>query len=155
MQGTFSGGTAASALEIMGPLREGRITHDIRLQVEPAPRDRTVTIATGTVGRDASTGWWVVPLPTIDPLIVAQSARQLPRYGPAFTYSHFLASESPAGHRGDARWHRRAGRGGPDPGRPPGTGPAAAVGERPERPHSASKAWFRVRFVGEGGGRRW
>ena len=40
MQGTFSGGTAASALEIMGRSRQGRTTHDIRLQVQPQPSGR-------------------------------------------------------------------------------------------------------------------
>ena len=151
MHGTFSGGTAASALEIMARWREGRTTHEIRSQVEPEPEGRTVTVATGRVGRDASTGWWVIPLPTIDPLVVAQSARQLPRYGPDFTYSHFLASDSPlataatlggigalaaaaqmpAARRALARL------------RPSGSGPTPAQRE---------KAWFRVRFVGEGGG---
>jgi short subunit dehydrogenase-like uncharacterized protein len=151
MHGTFSGGTAASALDIMARWRQGRTTHEIRRQVEPEPEGRRVTIDTGRVGRDASTGWWVVPLPTIDPLIVAQSARQLPRYGPDFTYSHYLAADTPlataatlggigalaaaaqipVARRALARL------------RPPGSGPTPAQRE---------KAWFRVRFVGEGGG---
>ncbi len=151
MHGTFSGGTAASALEIMARRRQGRTTHEIRRQVEPEPEGRAVTIATGRLGHDTSTGWWVIPLPTIDPLVVAQSARQLPRYGPDFTYSHFLASESPvataatlggigalaaaaqvpAARRALARL------------RPSGSGPT---------PAQRDKAWFRVRFVGQGGG---
>lgn len=151
MQGTFSGGTAASALEIMSRMRQGRTTHDIRRQVEPEPEGRKVTVVTGKVGRDASTGWWVVPMPTIDPLIVAQSARQLPRYGPDFTYSHFMATASavataatlggigalftaaqvPPVRRALARL------------RPSGSGPT---------PEQREKAWFRVRFVGEGDG---
>lgn len=153
MKGTFSGGTAASALEIMGRMRQGRTTHDIRLQVEPEPVGRTVTVATGWPGRDASTGWWVVPMPTIDPLIVAASARLLPRYGPAFTYAHFMATDGPLAtaaaiggigalftaaqippaRRALARL------------RPSGSGPTPAQREQ---------AWFRVRFVGEGGGTR-
>jgi short subunit dehydrogenase-like uncharacterized protein len=151
MQGTFSGGTAASALEVMARWREARTTHEIRRQVEPAPEGRRVTVAPGRVGRDPGTGWWVIPLPTIDPLVVAQSARQLPRYGPDFTYSHFLAADSPlasaatlggigalaaaaqvpAARRALARL------------RPPGSGPT---------PAQRAKAWFTVRFVGEGGG---
>jgi short subunit dehydrogenase-like uncharacterized protein len=151
MQGTFSGGTAASALEIMSRMRQGRTTHDIRLQVEPEPEGRKVTVVTGKVGRDASTGWWVVPMPTIDPLIVAESARQLPRYGPDFTYSHFMAvdgivataatlggigalftaAQIPLARRAVTRL------------RPSGSGPTSEQRE---------KAWFRVRFVGEGGG---
>ena len=152
MQGTFSGGTAASALEIMSRMRQGRTTHDIRLEVAPQPEGRKVTVVTGNVGRDSSTGWWVVPMPTIDPLIVAESARQLPRYGPDFTYSHFMASDGvvataailggigalftaaqiPQVRRALARL------------RPSGSGPT---------PEERDKGWFRVRFVGEGGGR--
>ena len=40
---------------------------------------------------DAETGFWLVPLPTIDPLVVARSAAALPRYGPDFTYGHYAA----------------------------------------------------------------
>jgi saccharopine dehydrogenase (NAD+, L-glutamate forming) len=35
-------------------------------------------------------GGWVVPFPTIDPQTVLRSARALERYGPDFTYSHYL-----------------------------------------------------------------
>ena len=153
MKGTFSGGTAASALEIMGRMRRGRTTHDIRLRVEPELVDRRVTVATGRVGRDTATGWWVVPMPTIDPLIVAESARLLPGYGPDFTYAHFMATDGPlataaaiggigalfaaaqipTARRALARL------------RPSGSGPT---------PAQRQQAWFRVRFVGEGGGTR-
>ena len=153
MQGTFSGGTAASALEIMGRSRQGRTTHDIRLQVQPQPSGRVVTVATGRPGRDSDTGWWVVPMPTVDPLIVAESARQLPRYGPDFSYSHNMASERalplagllggvgvlavaaqlPPARRALTRL------------RPSGSGPT---------PAQRDAAWFNVRFIGEGGGRR-
>jgi saccharopine dehydrogenase (NAD+, L-glutamate forming) len=151
LQGTFSGGTVASALEVMSRMRQGRATHDIRTQVEPQPDGRAVSIATGRVGRDASTGWWVIPMPTIDPLIVAQSARQLPRYGPDFTYSHFLATEGPLAAAATlggigtlaavaqvAPARRALARL-----RPSGSGPT---------PAQRDKAWFTVRFVGEGGG---
>ena len=149
MHGTFSGGTAASALEIMARWREGRTTHEIRRQVEPEPEGRSVTVATGRVGRDASTGWWVIPLPTIDPLVVAQSARQLPRYGPDFTYSHFLASDSPLATAATlggigalaaaAQIPRHAGPW-------PGCGPRAAARRRPSgtRPGSRSASSARA-----------
>ena len=153
MQGTFSGGTAASALEIMGRLRQGRTTHDIRRLVEGEPEGRSVRVVTGKVGRDRETGWWVVPMPTIDPLIVAESARQLPRYGPDFSYSHnwagqrasavigllggvsalFAAAQIPPARRALTRL------------RPAGSGPT---------PAQRAAAWFAVRFVGEGGGAR-
>ena len=153
MQGTFSGGTAASALEIMGRMRQGRTTQEIRRQVEPEPEGRSVQVVTGKVGRDLDTGWWVAPMPTIDPLIVAESARQLTRYGPDFSYSHslaverpvdlavmaggigvlFAAAQIPAARRALARF------------RPSGSGPTQA---------QRDAAWFKVRFIGEGGGKR-
>jgi len=153
MQGTFSGGTASSALEVLGRIRQGRAVQAVRRQVEPEPEGRSVTIDTGRVGRDPDTGWWVAPMPTIDPLIVAESARQLPRYGPDFHYSHNWAGGSPlalAGLLGGAgalvaaaqvpaarRALRRL--------RPSGSGPS---------PAQRGAAWFAVRFVGEAAGTR-
>ena len=34
-------------------------------------------------------GYWAVPMPTIDPQVIARSARALDRYGPDFTYGHY------------------------------------------------------------------
>ena len=152
VQGTFSGGTAASALEIMGRMRSGRITAELRRAAEGEPDGRAVRIVAGRPGRDPDTGWWVVPLPTIDPLIVAESARLLPRYGPDFSYSHYWAGESPlaagglmAGAGALAGLARiPAARRALSRLRPPGTGPSEAQRER---------SWFTVRFVGQGGGR--
>ncbi len=152
-RGTFSGGTAASAFEVMGRMRQARAARDIRRRVEPEPKGRSVRVITGTVGRDSDTGWWVAPLPTIDPLIVAESARQLPRYGPDFRYSHNWAGDNPAalaGMLGGAgalmaiaqfRTARRA----VLRRRPSGSGPT---------PAQRDAAWFVVRFVGDGGGKR-
>jgi len=151
VSGTFSGGTTASALEIMARLRVGRITHRIRREVEPDPPGRSVRVAPGRPGRDRDTGWWVLPMPTIDPLVVAESARLLPRYGPDFTYGHFLASERALAAAGAAvgagtlvavaqlpAARRAIGRL-----RPPGTGPS---------PEQRERSWFTVRFHGRGGG---
>jgi short subunit dehydrogenase-like uncharacterized protein len=33
---------------------------------------------------------WVLPVPTIDPITVLRSARALDRYGPDFSYGHYL-----------------------------------------------------------------
>ena len=152
-RGTFSGGTAASALEVMSRRRQGRATHDIRRLVEPEPEGRSVRVVTGRLGRDRDTGWWVAPMPTIDPLIVAESARQLPRYGPDFRYSHHWAGDSPVALAGllggvgalvvaaQVGAARRA----LTRLRPSGSGPTAA---------QRAAAWFSVRFVGDGGGVR-
>jgi short subunit dehydrogenase-like uncharacterized protein len=151
MSGTFSGGTVASALEVMARLRVGRTTHRIRREVEPEPTGRSVRVDPGRPGRDSDTGWWVLPMPTVDPQIVAESARLLPRYGPDFTYGHYLATEGPlaavgmaagagalvaaaqvpAARRAVARF------------RPPGSGPS---------PEQRGRSWFTVRFHGRGGG---
>ena len=153
MKGTFSGGTAASALEIMGRMRQGKTTHDIRRQIEPEPVGRTVRGVTGKVSKDADTGWWVAPMPTIDPLIVAESARQLDRYGPDFSYSHSLAVDSPVALAGMAAGVGALAAAAQVPAarraltrlRPSGSGPTQA---------QRDAAWFAVRFIGEGGGKR-
>lgn len=149
--GTFSGGTVASAMEAMARLRPARATHRLRLQLDPAPPGRAVAVVTGRIGRDRDTGWWVVPMPTIDPQVVAASARALPRYGPDFSYSHFWACANPlaaAALVGGAGAMVAAAQ---VPGarralgalRPPGSGPSAQQRE---------KSWFKVRFFGQGAG---
>ena len=39
-------------------------------------------------------GYWLVPLPTIDPIIVARSGAALPAYGPKFRYSHWAGTKT-------------------------------------------------------------
>ena len=151
MSGTFSGGTVASALEVMARLRVGRTTHRIRREVEPDPPGRAVRIDPGRPGRDRDTGWWVLPMPTVDPLIVAESARLLPRYGPDFTYAHSLASEGPLAAAGMAAGAGALVAAAQVPAarraiarlRPSGSGPT---------PEQRGRAWFKVRFHGSGGG---
>ena len=151
MSGTLSGGTVASALEVMARLRIGRATQRIRRQVEPDPPGRTVRIDPGRPGRDRASGWWVLPMPTIDPLVVAESARLLPRYGPDFTYGHFLASEGPLAAAGlavgagalVAAAQVPAARRAITRLRPAGSGPS---------PEQRRRSWFAVRFHGSGGG---
>jgi short subunit dehydrogenase-like uncharacterized protein len=151
MHGTFSGGTVASALEIMSRYRAGKVSHDIRSQVDAAPAGRKCRVLTGRIGHDRDTGSWVVPMPTIDPLVVVHSARQLPRYGPDFTYSHYWAGGSPFAAAGliagagalFAAAQIPAARRALTWLRPSGSGPSAEQRE---------KSWFTVTFLGEGGG---
>jgi short subunit dehydrogenase-like uncharacterized protein len=107
----------------------------------------------GRPGYDRDLRAWVLPLPSIDPQIVVRSARALDRYGPDFSYSHFVALGNPvaaaaltAGVAGTfalaqlpptRRLLLRL--------RPSGAGPTAAQREQ---------GWFRVRFIGEADGRR-
>ena len=88
--GTFSGGTFHSALEIMGRLRQGARVAKERREREERPAGRRVRGAAGKPHQDSFGGGWVVPFPTIDPTTVLRSARALDRYGPDFTYSHYL-----------------------------------------------------------------
>ncbi|MDX6325047.1 MAG: hypothetical protein QOK15_1401 [Nocardioidaceae bacterium] len=43
----------------------------------------------GRPHQDPALGYWLVPLPTIDPAVVKRSAAARPDYGPDFTYSHY------------------------------------------------------------------
>ncbi|MEK8173184.1 hypothetical protein NKH77_42165 [Streptomyces sp. M19] len=129
----------------------------------PAPRrPRQAACRAGPAGRRVRSrsaarappelGGWAVPLPTLDPAIVARSAAALDRYGPDFAYRHYaLVERLPRAVGGVAG----AGRSSRSPNCPP---PARRCrgGSPRRRPDPARRArgWFRVRFVGEGGGRR-
>ncbi|MGA2011765.1 MAG: saccharopine dehydrogenase NADP-binding domain-containing protein [Solirubrobacteraceae bacterium] len=151
--GTFSGGTYHSAVHIMGRLRQGRRAAAQRSAREARPEGRRVHGMTSRPRHDDTAGGWIVPVPTIDPITVLRSARALPRYGPDFSYGHYLVAK-----RLPALIGLAAGAGTLvalaqlPPTRSlllrlkdPGDGPTA---------EQRQQAWFRVRFVGEGGGRR-
>lgn len=151
--GTFSAGTYHSAINAFSRFREMAAVARQRRRVEPRPEGRRVKGLKGRPRFDKAVGAWVLPMPTIDPIVVLRSARALDRYGPDFTYTHYLAvrklpvAAGIVGGVGAAmvlaqvpptrRW--LLGR--------------MAAGEGPTR-ERRDKAWFRVRFVGEGGGRR-
>ena len=88
--GMPSGGTYQSAVQIMGRLRQGMKVARERAQGEPRPEGRRIKGAPGKPHHSSVAGGWVVPFPTIDPQTVLRSARALDRYGPDFTYSHYL-----------------------------------------------------------------
>jgi saccharopine dehydrogenase (NAD+, L-glutamate forming) len=90
VNGTFSGGTFHSAINIMGRLRQGMRVARERRALEPRPSGRRVQGLSGRPHNEPEVGGWVVPFPTIDPQTVLRSARALERYGPDFTYSHYL-----------------------------------------------------------------
>jgi short subunit dehydrogenase-like uncharacterized protein len=95
-RGAFSGGTYASTVTAFSRVRQMATTARERRRREGQPSDRKVRVSTGMPHRDAVAGGWVVPMPTIDPQTVARSARALERYGPDFTYSHYMAVRNPA-----------------------------------------------------------
>jgi short subunit dehydrogenase-like uncharacterized protein len=94
-----------------------------------------------------------MPFPTLDPQVISRSARAIERYGPDFSYSHyvstprlrtvaggvlgvgalFAAAQIPPARR--ALLNRLK----------PGDGPSE---------EKRARSWFTVTFVGEGGGQR-
>ncbi|MGK5441689.1 saccharopine dehydrogenase family protein [Micromonospora sp. URMC 105] len=151
--GRFSAGTYHSALTAFSRTGETSQAAKERKAVEPRPEGRRVRAVPGRVGRSKEIGMWAVPLPTIDPQVVRRSAAARPEYGPDFRYRHFAAVKrlptvlaSGVGLAGlvglvklppTRRWlfGRLAS----------GQGPTA---------EQRAKSWFRVRFLGSGGGRR-
>lgn len=83
-KGTISGGTWQSALEIMGSMRKAQ-----KSAKAPSPDGRKVGSLPKKVGYREELGLYLVPMPTIDPLVVLHSARLLPEYGPDFRYGHY------------------------------------------------------------------
>jgi short subunit dehydrogenase-like uncharacterized protein len=151
--GKFSGGTYHSAINAAARLRHAARSASQRRRLESRPSDRRVRGAASRPHRDATAGGWVVPFPTVDPQTVLRSARALPRYGPDFTYGHYLVLPNAAmlaGLVGGA-----------------GVGIALAQlpptrkllfklkspGEGPT-PEQRAKAWFRVRFAAQADGAR-
>ncbi|MDQ2894634.1 MAG: saccharopine dehydrogenase NADP-binding domain-containing protein [Actinomycetota bacterium] len=152
--GTFSGGTLHSAVTIMGRLRQGRQVARERRRLEGGPSaGRRVGMTGGVPRKVAAAGGWALPAPTIDPQVVLHSAAALDRYGPDFRYGHYIVVKQLPVAAGLAL----------------GTGALVALaslaptrkallrlkapGDGPT-PEQREKAWFAVRFIGEGGGER-
>ena len=149
--GTFSGGTAASALEAMSRMGQSKKAHAARVAAEPIPAGRVGKVVSGRPGKSDDTGEWVLPMPTVDPEIVLNSSRRVDRYGPDFSYSHYVVTKNLIGTAslllgvglvaGLAqvgplrRWMSNR--------VPPGTGPSE---------EKRNNSWFKVHFYGEGGG---
>ena len=150
--GLASGGTFHSALGQFSRAGRMRAASAARKQVEPRPQGRRARAVGGRPTRDPDLGYWLLPLPTIDPMIVARSARELPAYGSDFTYSHYAGTKTLRYAVGGAaaaiglvaaaqvgpvrRW----------------LGAKVPQGQGPDEARRA-KSWFRVDFVAEGDGR--
>jgi short subunit dehydrogenase-like uncharacterized protein len=150
---SFSGGTYHSAINGFARARQTIGAARERRRGEVRPVGREIHSAGPGIRRDDELGGWVVPLPTIDGGIVRRSAAALDHYGPNFTYGHHMVAK---------RLSTLAALGvgvgtvallAPLPPtrklllkiKSPGEGPDATQRE---------KSWFKVRFVGEGGGKR-
>lgn len=155
----FSGGTWASAINAMANMREdqrrvaealaeGVASGGPRTKEPRGPKPRGFH-------RSKDVDRWVVPLPTIDPLVVKRSQKlgATQATGVKVRYNHYLQLKSlgqglmlGAGIAGvfgmsQLSWTRGILR----RYRPSGDGPSRGV---------RAKSWFRVLFVAEGGGKR-
>ncbi|KOU60886.1 saccharopine dehydrogenase [Streptomyces sp. MMG1533] len=150
---TLSGGTFASALNQFARGRQMLAAARDRGRHEPRLVGRRASARTGAPRFAPEVGAWALPLPTIDAQIVRRSAQALERYGPDFRYREYAAVRHlPAALGGVAAVGALFAAAQLPPARrwlsdrlKPGEGPG---------PEKRAKSWFRVRFVGEGGGRR-
>ncbi|MFG1754733.1 saccharopine dehydrogenase family protein [Streptosporangium sandarakinum] len=148
--GRPSGGTLASALLVLSRARRTAEAALARRRIEERPVGRR---ARGRAGTPRYVGGWALPLPTLDPQVIARSARALERYGPDFTYRHHVAVRRLPTALGLAA----------------GAGALAALAQVPPArswlagriaagdgptPEQRAKGWFKVTFLGRGGGER-
>ncbi|MEV6814411.1 saccharopine dehydrogenase NADP-binding domain-containing protein [Micromonospora sp. NPDC051296] len=151
--GRFSAGTYHSALTSFSRTGETSRAARERRAVEPRPADRKVRAVPGKLARSRDLPVWAVPLPTIDPQVVRRSAAARPEYGPDFRYRHFAAVKRlPTVLAAGAGLGTLVGLVKLPPARRWLLGRLAS-GQGPSAEQRA-KSWFRVRFVGTGGGRR-
>jgi short subunit dehydrogenase-like uncharacterized protein len=151
--GTFSGGTYHSAVHGMSRMRQTIRVAGERRDQEIRPVGRRVRGERSLPHHHETAGGWVLPLPTIDPQTVLRSARALDRYGPDFTYGHYLVVKQLPMLAGLVA----------------GAGALIALAQLPPTrdlllklkdpgegptPEQRAKAWFTVRFEGSSNGRR-
>jgi len=150
---SFSGGTYHSAINGFARGRQTFAAARERKAAEPRPVGRQVHAAKARIRRDEALGAWTAPLPTIDGPIVRRSAALVDRYGPDFTYGHNVVARRLATIGGMAAGVGAVAVLAPIPptrklllkAKSPGDGPSAAT---------RAGSWFKIRFVGEGGGKR-
>ncbi len=92
--GMPSGGTFHSAVEAMARGRQMQAISRERRRAEPRPEGRSSRAVGGKPHRDPVLGYWLLPLPLLDPFIVARSGAALASYGPDFRYSHYAGTKT-------------------------------------------------------------
>ena len=150
--GAFSGGTFHSALGQMSRGKQMQEAAKERKRVEPRPEGRRVR-ATGsaTPRKDPDLGYWLIPMPTLDPIVVKRSAAAREDYGPEFSYEQFMGFKTLPMAGGMAAGMVGLVTAAQVPSVrdllkkkvPQGEGPSESKRE---------KSWFTVDLVGEGGG---
>ena len=150
--GTFSGGTFHSALGAFSRARQMKAALDERHRKEGWPSGRSSRAVIGKPQRDRVLGYWLLPLPTIDPQMVQRSGAALASYGPKFTYSHYAGTKTLRYAAGGAAGVSALAVGAQIPPVrnllkkrvPQGEGPSEA---------RRRKSWFTVDFVAEAAGK--
>jgi short subunit dehydrogenase-like uncharacterized protein len=150
---TFSGGTFHSAMGQMSRPRQLAQAASERKRLEPKAEGRRVRAVSGRPMRDSVLGYWLLPLPTIDPFVVKRSAVAREDYGPDFTYSHYAGFKRlPFALGGALGVTALTGAAQVGPLRnllkkrvPQGSGPSES---------KRARSWFTVDFVGETDGQR-
>jgi short subunit dehydrogenase-like uncharacterized protein len=150
--GRPSAGTFHTAVTQFSRLRQAGGAYAQRRSMEPRS-ERKVSSVKDPVRYERSLGAWALPLPTIDAQVVKRSAGALERYGPDFSYGHYAAVKQLPVALGAVG----------------GVGAIFALSQLPPTrswllgrmksgdgpsPERRERSWFKVRFVGEGGGRR-
>ncbi|MGZ4226372.1 MAG: saccharopine dehydrogenase family protein [Solirubrobacteraceae bacterium] len=150
----FSGGTYATVIHGMSRARQTMRVASERKRREPSPNGRRVRGVRGKPAHNEDAGGWVLPFPTIDPQTVLRSARALERYGPDFSYGHYLVFKQLPVLAGLVAGGTTAlALAQLPPARDLMLKLAKAPGEGPS-PERRKKSWFNVKMVGEGGGKR-
>jgi short subunit dehydrogenase-like uncharacterized protein len=147
----MSGGTFHTAMNGFSRIRQSRAAYAARRRVEPRPEGRSSRAVAGKPHRDPVLGRWLLPLPTIDPLIVARSGAALPAYGPEFRYSHYVGTKTLRYAVGGATAVAALGLAAQVPPVRRALVNRIPAGEGPDAARRA-KSWFTVDFIGEGGG---
>ena len=151
--GEFSGGTMHSAITAMSRLRDYAKVAKARRKRERWPQDRKIGSTRQAIRYDRGLKSWLGPMPTIDPQMVRRSAAADGRYGPDFRYGHYTQIKQlpkvamlvggvgamVVGAQFKVTRDRLLAL------KDPGQGPSE---------ETRRKSWFRVRFIGEGGGKR-
>jgi short subunit dehydrogenase-like uncharacterized protein len=149
----LSGGTFSSAITGFSRARQTVSAARRRRQLEQRPAGRKIHSPPPRARRDSDLGGWVVPLPTIDGAVVRRSAAALERYGPDFTYGHNAVAKhlssvaTTAGGVGVALVLAQLA-----PTRKLLLKAFPSPGEGPSE-ETRAKSWFKITFIGEGGGK--
>lgn len=146
--GDASGGTLHSAVGIFSDLPGMVRAERERRRIEPRPAGRKIRISRRPIPYAKVGDGWTLPMPTIDPQIVTRSAAALDRYGPEFSYGHYIAVKRLAIAAGMVA----------------GAGAAVTLAQLPPTrslllrlrapgdgpsPERRAKHWFSVKFVGQ------